>query len=156
MISRPLIIRFIEKLAVNYNNQCWEWQFRKNACGYGTIKVKNKSELAHRISYTLLVGEIPKGVEVCHSCDNRCCVNPEHLWLGTHKENMQDRVNKGYTKGIAQGEKNPREKLKETDIPVIRELYKMGYDSVVLGAQYGVSSSTISSIIRRESWNHVN
>lgn len=89
-------------------NNCWEWQGKINESGYGcfqeNIEGKRYYLIAHRISYEEFIGDIPKNKCVCHSCDNPKCCNPEHLWIGTHKENIHDCINKGrrnnqYTKG---------------------------------------------------------
>lgn len=85
--------RFWKKVKKGKDNECWSW----NGCiihGYGRIQEKNKIFVASRISYKLHKGDIPKGMFVCHSCDNPSCVNPKHLWLGTSEDNMQDMVKK--------------------------------------------------------------
>lgn len=87
--------RFWAKVNKAEANQCWEWTGAKNSKGYGTLQVNTIKWLAHRYSYTISKGEIPKGLLIMHSCDNRKCVNPEHLSAGTQVDNMLDCTSKG-------------------------------------------------------------
>src|SRR3990167_10376201 len=113
------MIRFWNK--VNKTNSCWLWIASKFHDGYGQFRHEGSMKLAHRISYELHYGPIPDELCVCHICDVPSCVNPEHLFLGTQQENMEDKVKKGRARGG-----NPR-KLTEDQIKEIDAFYKCGY-----------------------------
>jgi len=85
--------RFEQK--IDKSGDCWIWTGNKSKNGYGRFAFDNRNALAHRVSYALYVGRIPDGMFVCHSCDVKACVNPEHLWLGTNSDNQKDSVAKG-------------------------------------------------------------
>lgn len=94
----PVPERFWAK--VHVTDGCWEWQASTRQSGYGQFYVPGPNgeklmEQAHRVSYMLTFGDIPDGLHVCHACDNPLCVNPDHLWLGTRNDNMQDMARKG-------------------------------------------------------------
>lgn len=91
-VRKPLIVRFFDK--VNKTNNCWEWSGTNNY-RYGLLRTCGKMVRAHRISWEIHFGTIPAGLHVLHKCDNTLCVNPDHLFLGTHFDNMQDMAKKG-------------------------------------------------------------
>lgn len=100
LLPQPTMISIAEKLKEHYvavpESGCWLWIMALNNKGYGSISLGGgRREYVHRTSYRLHVGEIPDGMEVCHACDVPCCINPSHLFLGTHQENMSDSASKG-------------------------------------------------------------
>lgn len=125
----------IEKTAT-----CWVWTGQKNAAGYGTISIGGIARMAHRKVYERLVGPIPEGLNLLHSCDNPICVNPAHLRPGTQKENIQDAVDR---RRLCWGEKKKHHKLKSQDVVAIRADKRPNSH---IAAQYGVSRKLISGI----------
>jgi len=99
--KRDPIERFHEKYVINPDNGCWEWTATLDQSGYGLLGYEGSMKGAHRFSYKIYKGEIPKGLYVLHKCDNPPCVNPEHLFLGTQKDNMDDMYNKGRAKRMS-------------------------------------------------------
>lgn len=103
----PIEQRFVSKYIINEVTECWEWQASVNNIGYGFIRDGKKMRTAHRVSHELYIGEIPEGSVVCHSCDNPKCVNPDHLWTGSMKDNHTDMVSKGRFRPRKKGSKMP-------------------------------------------------
>ena len=87
--------RVMSSSSIDKTTGCWEWNLSKQSNGYGQMKHEGKMKRAHRVSFEAFIGPIPCGMEILHSCDNRGCVNPEHLSVGTHKDNMTDMEKKG-------------------------------------------------------------
>lgn len=137
-------------------NNCWVWIGRISSRGYGAhcLRINNKKYGdAHRISWVIHNGEIPKELLVCHKCDNRKCINPKHLFLGTPKDNVQDMIKK--ERGLV-GEKNGSNKLYKDEVLKIRKLYiknLFGYKKIA--KIYNVNLTTIYRIIKREKWKHL-
>jgi len=145
-----------EKKFIKHKNGCWQWVASTNNNGYGKINVGGAMKLAHRVSYELYVGPIPHGSGyhgtcVLHKCDNRLCVNPDHLFLGTQEDNLLDMSKKNRFRALI-GEKHGMSKLTEQDVLNIRGDNRA---SVAIGRDYSVCSSLIRAIKRRELWAHV-
>lgn len=156
---------------------CWIWTGdRQPRSGYGRFFAQ-KTHMAHRYSYEIAHAPIPRGLLACHKCDNPPCVNPDHIFLGTHQDNHDDMHAKGrgitghkFTDGRSRGEKNPRAKLTTTQVAEIRAIYQGdGRKNKVgglrgrattptlkqLAAQYGVAFSVIHAIVTNQIWKDV-
>ncbi len=129
---------------------CWNWTGTITKRGYGYATINGRRIHAHRLSYFYHYGELPEGLVVCHTCDNPKCVNPDHLFLGTQADNMQDKVNKNRH---LFGEKHGMSKLTEKDVLFIRSLEKPNYAQ--LGRQYNVCPETIAHAYKRETWTYL-
>lgn len=128
---------------------CWEWMGYKFPNGYGCF---NRHSYAHRTSFELFIGTIPDKMFVCHSCDNRSCVNPKHLFLGTRQDNMNDMKNKNRQ---ARGEKQWSHKLTEMCVYQIREMLERGYKTKEIAQLFGITQSNVLYIKSRKTWSWV-
>jgi hypothetical protein len=138
---------------VSKTDDCWNWQGRLDRDGYGNYRHANGGPRVHRISWTLSNGLIPPGLFVCHHCDNRRCVNPSHLFLGTSRDNTADRHQK---RRDMHGEGHYKAVLTERDVILMRVLYRTGCGTVrQLSQRFGVSFATAREAIRGISWKHV-
>ncbi len=128
MRKESLENRFLDKVSPEPMSGCWIWTGNISKYGYGYLSINDKNVRAHRCSYSLFVGEIPKDLYVCHTCDLRCCVNPRHLFLGTQRDNMKDMVAKGRASRVigAIGENHSSAKLKIKDVIWLKELANNG------------------------------
>ena len=152
--NAPLKDRFDEKCLPVSDSGCWIWTENTNYLGYGLMKVNGKNVAAHRLSYKLHIGDIPEGMHVLHKCDVRPCVNPSHLFLGTHADNMRDMAEKGRTRDHS-GENNYRAKLTWDDVNKIRRLHKtQKINQSAIAREYGVNKTTISCICNNKTWRH--
>lgn len=148
--------RFWSKVEkTSHVNGCWIWNGCRNKEGYGRFHFKMKRQGAHRISFLFKNGHIPSQMLVCHSCDNPSCVNPNHLWLGTDQQNMNDRGLKGRNK-VGIGERQHLAKLNAALVMEIRDKFipkKMGAKK--LSQFYNVSHHAIWCILKRKTWKHI-
>lgn len=129
---------------------CWEWQGACDSSGYGSKDINHKIVSTHRLSWTLVHGDIPDGFYVCHSCDNPNCVNPKHLWLGTSQDNALDRSIKGRNRK-QHNENNSHWKLTNEQVSEIRKRYSLGGISWgKLAVVFGISKTQVGRIIRHE------
>ncbi|HVM93407.1 MAG TPA: HNH endonuclease [Terriglobales bacterium] len=139
---------------VRAESGCWEWTgYVNKSLGYGEFFWSRKKGYAHRFSYLIHKGEIPDGKLVCHTCDNRKCVNPEHLWLGSISENIKDMWEKGrQVFGDQRGEKNGCAKLTESDVKAIRQSRE---SQRAIAEKYGISQAMVHLIKSRKKWAHI-
>lgn len=145
--------RFWSKVAIRAWNDCWNWRGSFFRSGYGQFWFEGTNHHAHRVSFVLGRGEIAGDLQVLHRCDNKACVNPSHLFLGTHDDNMADKCRKGRQ---ARGEGNGRSKLTASDIREIRALWSNGFTNKSrLSARFQVSRAVIADIVSGEKWSHV-
>ncbi len=170
-----------EHVDIDLETSCWNWRHAQYG-GYGRLYHNSQTWRVHRFVYALFVSPIPKGLCVCHHCDNPLCVNPKHLFLGTNRDNTQDAMRKGrlatgkrqgththpesrafgikngnYTHPECRpcGEKHGRAKLTAKEVVNVRCLCGSGTTQRAVAALYGVHQATISLIIRRKKWKSI-
>lgn len=137
---------------------CWEWQAGLLGNGYGQFKLNGAPTYAHRIAWELTNGPVPERRNVLHRCDNKLCINPAHLFIGTQKENVADAIEKGRREPIIEsrrGEKSNWAKVTEKEVLEIREMGRRGYSQRVIGEKFGISRPAVNLIINRKNWKHI-
>ena len=148
-----LIERFVNSYLPEPNTGCWLWNDKTNDKGYGIFTIGLSNIGAYRLSYYLYKGLIPPKMAVCHSCDTPSCVNPDHLWVGSHADNMADASSKNR---MHPGEKNGACKLQEAQVLEIVSLYKTNnYTRQQLSNMFSIGQSTIGRILTGDSWNNM-
>jgi len=134
---------------------CWIWNGAKTPFGYGRLGVGEGWVMAHRFSWELANGPIPEGLFILHHCDNPPCVRPDHLFVGTLRDNTRDMTSKGRNRpprGVLSG----RTHLTETDVRRMREMYASGtYKQQQLADAFGIAENTVSLIVNRKRWAHI-
>ena len=137
--------------SVDASGDCWIWTRSDNGHGYGVMEFKDGDRMAHRMAWEILVGPIPEGLDVLHHCDTPACVRPEHLFLGTDKDNVADCIAKG------RRAPPPTQKLAQEDVDAIRVEYVGRYGQrIELAVRFGVSPETIGSIVAGRTWSNPN
>lgn len=147
-LSNIELARFWSHVDVSTDFQCWNWRGVKNNSGYGRFSMCGKWIPAHRLSYSLIKGDISEEHVIRHTCDNPSCCNPHHLLVGTHAENSGDAVARGRT---AKGERSGRTRLKNEDVEYIRK-NPDGLTLTALSAKFGMAKSSIHYIRCGRSW----
>lgn len=143
--------KFLAKTEVDLDTGCWNWIGMKCPNGYGRVKRDGKFLFAHRYSYQLLKGDIGE-FYVLHRCDNRKCVNPDHLFLGTQKDNQQDMKRKGRH---VFGERSSQSKLTTEQVLRIYDLHDGGMGTILLAREFGVTKNLTWMIVRGKVWSHL-
>lgn len=148
--SEHKLNRFWSKVSKTKSG-CWEWTGWKNQCGYGCLEIKGKEYRAHRLSYELHYKKSPDMLQVLHKCDNPCCINPEHLFLGTQADNVRDMVEKKRGVNLC-GEKHGMSKLYPE---LVRYIRTSPLSEKELGKQLKISPSAIGNARRGVTWKHI-
>jgi len=141
--------RFWSKVDPAPSSCCWEWTAGKFTEGYGSFRLNTKMLKAHRVAYQLTKGDIPDGLMVRHTCDNRLCCNPDHLILGTHADNMKDMTERNRQ---AKGKYNGNSKLTAKQV---MEIYNSPLLQNEIAKLYNIDQSIVSRIKHKKRWKHL-
>lgn len=152
--SEQVACRFWDHVCPEPNTGCWLWTGCSFHYGHGAFSVAGKNLKAHRVSWFICTGNDPLDLCVCHKCDTPACVNPDHLFLGTQRDNTHDMFAKGRA-NIPYGDHHPNAKLTSDRVVEIRRRLAAGETHEKISASFNVTKGLISQIHRRKIWNHV-
>lgn len=141
--------RYVERGA-----DCWEWTGSRSD-GYGTLRTDRSCIKAHRVSWILHKGPVPEGSVIRHRCDNAGCVNPDHLELGTQRDNMRDAMVRGRLTNRVRGEQHYRARLTAAAVARIRELAAAGRSRASIAREFEIAQVTVWRVLTGQSWRHV-
>ncbi len=144
-----VISRFLSSRTEGGKNDCWNWNKSTNEKGYGQVMCAGKNIKAHKMAYMIHVGDIPDGVSVLHKCDNPRCVNPNHLFLGSQADNINDMYGK---KRAIVGSRHKLSKLTEQEA---LEIFKSKESTAVLANRFSVCAQLVNAIKRKSKWKHL-
>lgn len=137
---------------------CWLWLGCCDQKGYGLVSLNRVTKRAHRVSYEAATGIAPGDLQVLHKCDTPCCINPDHLFLGTNQDNVADKVAKGRQASgdvVAMGMRGERQGSRKLCEQSVREILRSSERGVDLALRFGISQSVVSEIRSRKAWRHV-
>ena len=145
-------VGFSDRLWKNEKTGCIEWQGSRDKNGYGTLRAGRKDYKAHRAAFERTHGPIPKGMMVCHTCDNPPCCNVDHMFLGSASDNAQDCVSKSRH---VHGSKSANAKISDHIVRQIKARLKSGESQAAIARTFGIDQTTVSRVKRQKSWKHV-
>lgn len=133
---------------------CWLWSGQRDRDGYGSVSYRNRRWGAHRLAWFFRRGPIPKGLFVCHRCDVPACINPEHLFLGSPRDNTQDSATKG-RRADTRGSRHGNSKVTEAQVVEMRAAFAAGDPVATIARRVGMSPANTKKIVLSETWKHV-
>lgn len=153
---KPILSRLLSRVQKCPLSGCWLWTGAVNPKGYGHLRFNRKDLIASRASWTAHRGPVPDGLLVLHRCDVPLCINPDHLFLGTHRDNVADMDAKGRRVVVVQrGESNCKAKLDVHQVRRLREEFACGASKSALSRKYGVNRQAIKHAVEGVTWSHV-